>query len=216
MNQKDRYSAVISLFEQHLPDADTELQFANTWQLLVAVMLSAQCTDRRVNIVTPSLFQAYPDALSMSRASIDEILSYIHSVSYPNAKARHLSQMSNRLVQDFGGQVPETFDELITLPGVGRKTANVVTSHAFGRPCIAVDTHVYCVSHRLGLVPSSCHTPLSTEQYLTRRVPEEKQLKFHFWLLEHGKRTCTLRKPHCENCFLAPVCKEKSVIRKIE
>ena len=212
MNQKERYSAVISLCEQHLPDADTELHFANTWQLLVAVMLSAQCTDRRVNIVTPPLFQAFPDAAAMSRVGESEIYQYIKSVSYPNSKARHLSQMAKRLVENFGGQVPETFDELITLPGVGRKTANVVTSHAFGRPCIAVDTHVFCVSHRLGLVPATCRTPLQTEHYLTRRVPEDKQLMFHFWLLEHGKRTCTLRTPHCQTCFLAPVCKKRLAV----
>ena len=199
---------MIALFEQNLPDANTELQFRNTWELLVAVMLSAQCTDKRINLVTPALFQAYPDAFAMSRAEEWEILEFIRSVSYPNSKAKHLSQMSKILVDRFGGQVPQTFEELTTLPGVGRKTANVVTSHAFGRACIAVDTHVFCVSHRLGLVPGRCATPLATEEYLTKRVPVEKQLMFHFWLLEHGKQTCTLRKAHCGNCFLNNICRK--------
>lgn len=211
MNQKEYYNKVIELFEQYLPDADTELKFSNNFELLVAVMLSAQCTDKRINIVTPPLFKAYPDAEAMSRATVDEILSYIKSVSYPNSKAAHLSAMSKQLVERFAGEVPSTFEELVSLPGVGRKTANVITSHAFGRRCIAVDTHVYCVSHRLGLVPSTCTTPLATEIYLTKRVPVDKQLKFHFWLLEHGKRTCTLRKAHCQDCFLASVCKKKDI-----
>lgn len=206
MTQKDYYNKVIELFEQHLPDADTELKFTNNFELLVAVMLSAQCTDKRINMVTPALFKAYPDAEAMSKASVEEILAFIRSVSYPNSKARHLSEMSHQLVARFGGEVPSTFEELTSLPGVGRKTANVVTSHAFGRACIAVDTHVFCVSHRLGLVPKSCSTPLATELYLTKRVPVEKQLKFHFWLLEHGKRTCTLRKAHCDECFMSSIC----------
>ena len=209
MTQKDYYNKVIELFEQHLPDADTELKFTNNFELLVAVMLSAQCTDKRINMVTPALFKAYPDAEAMSKASVEEILVFIRSVSYPNSKARHLSEMSQQLVARFGGEVPSTFEELTSLPGVGRKTANVVTSHAFGRACIAVDTHVFCVSHRLGLVPKSCSTPLATELYLTKRVPVEKQLKFHFWLLEHGKRTCTLRKAHCDECFMSSICKKR-------
>lgn len=209
MTQKDYYNKVIELFEQHLPDADTELKFTNNFELLVAVMLSAQCTDKRINMVTPALFKAYPDAEAMSKASVEEILAFIRSVSYPNSKARHLSEMSQQLVARFGGEVPSTFEELTSLPGVGRKTANVVTSHAFGRACIAVDTHVFCVSHRLGLVPKSCSTPLATELYLTKRVPVEKQLKFHFWLLEHGKRTCTLRKAHCDECFMSSICKKR-------
>lgn len=209
MTQKEYYNKVIELFEQHLPDADTELKFTNNFELLVAVMLSAQCTDKRINMVTPALFKAYPDAEAMSKASVEEILAFIRSVSYPNSKARHLSEMSQQLVARFGGEVPSTFEELTSLPGVGRKTANVVTSHAFGRACIAVDTHVFCVSHRLGLVPKSCSTPLATELYLTKRVPVEKQLKFHFWLLEHGKRTCTLRKAHCDECFMSSICKKR-------
>lgn len=208
MTQSKYYNTVIERFEQNLPDANTELVFHNTFELLVAVMLSAQCTDKRINIVTPALFKTYPDANAMSKAEEHEIFEHIKSVSYPNSKARHLSQMSRQLVQRFGGEVPSSFDDLTTLPGVGRKTANVVTSHAFGRPCIAVDTHVFCVSHRLGLVPKSCATPLSTEQYLTKRVPASKQLKFHFYLLEHGKRTCTLRKPFCDRCFLSDICKK--------
>ena len=209
MTQKEYYNKVIELFERHLPDADTELKFTNNFELLVAVMLSAQCTDKRINMVTPALFKAYPDAEAMSKASVEEILTFIRSVSYPNSKARHLSEMSQQLVARFGGEVPSTFEELTSLPGVGRKTANVVTSHAFGRACIAVDTHVFCVSHRLGLVPKSCSTPLATELYLTKRVPVEKQLKFHFWLLEHGKRTCTLRKAHCDECFMSSICKKR-------
>lgn len=209
MTQKEYYNKVIELFEINLPEADTELKFSNNFELLVAVMLSAQCTDKRINMVTPALFNAYPDAMAMSKATVDDILGYISSVSYPNSKARHLSEMSQQLVARFGGEVPSTFDELTSLPGVGRKTANVVTSHAFGRSCIAVDTHVFCVSHRLGLVPARCTTPLATELYLTSRVPKEKQLKFHFYLLEHGKRTCTLRKAHCDDCFLSTLCKRR-------
>lgn len=208
MTQSEYYREVIERFEKFLPDADTELVFHNTFELLVAVMLSAQCTDKRINMVTPALFKAYPNANAMSKAEEWEIFEYIKSVSYPNSKAKHLCEMSRQLVHRFDGEVPSSFDDLITLPGIGRKTANVVTSHAFGRQCIAVDTHVFCVSHRLGLVPKSCTTPLSTEQYLTKRVPAEKQLMFHFWLLEHGKRTCTLRKAFCDKCFMNDICKK--------
>lgn len=205
------YDRVIERFEQYLPDANTELNFRNTYELLVAVMLSAQCTDKRINMVTPALFATYPDASALSKASVEDILALIKSVSYPNSKARHLSEMSKQLVERFGGVVPPDFDALTSLSGVGRKTANVVTSHAFGRACIAVDTHVFCVSHRLGLVPKSCDTPLKTEKHLTRHVPKAKQLMFHFWLLEHGKRTCTSRKAHCEDCFLGDICKKRGL-----
>ncbi len=201
------YDRVIERFEKFLPDADTELVFHNTYELLVAVMLSAQCTDKRINKVTPVLFATYPNAVSLSKASVEDIFALIKSVSYPNSKACHLSKMSQQLVERFSGEVPSEFDDLISLPGVGRKTANVVTSHAFGRECIAVDTHVFCVSHRLGLVPKSCDTPLKTERYLTCHVPKSKQLMFHFWLLEHGKRTCTSRKAHCNVCFLNDICR---------
>lgn len=211
MTQREYYAEVISRFERQLPDANTELQFTNNFELLVAVMLSAQCTDKRINTVTPALFHAFPNAEAMSKADEFEILEYIKSVSYPNSKARHLVQMSRQLVDRFSGEVPSDFNDLVTLPGVGRKTANVITSHAFGRACIAVDTHVFCVSHRVGLVPPSCTTPLATEKFLTKHVPAEKQLMFHFWLLEHGKHTCKLRNPNCQACFLSDICKKRSV-----
>lgn len=208
MIQKKYYKTVIERFEKNLPDADTELVFHDTYELIVAVMLSAQCTDKRINMVTPDLFAAYPNVVALSEADVNDVFEYIKSVSYPNAKSKHLCEMARIVVDKFGGEIPQEFDELVTLPGVGRKTANVVVSHAFGKPCIAVDTHVFCVSHRLGLVPKSCNTPLKTERYLTCRVPKEKQLMFHFWLLEHGKRTCTLRKAKCDGCFLNDVCRK--------
>lgn len=208
MIQKRYYKTVIERFEKNLPDADTELVFHDTYELIVAVMLSAQCTDKRINMVTPDLFAAYPNVVALSKADVADVFEYIKTVSYPNAKSKHLCEMARIVVDKFGGEIPQEFDELVTLPGVGRKTANVVVSHAFGKPCIAVDTHVFCVSHRLGLVPKSCNTPLKTERYLTSRVPKDKQLMFHFWLLEHGKRTCTLRKAKCDGCFLNDVCRK--------
>ena len=206
MTLRQRYNSVLSYFEQAMPVAETELHFQNTFQLLVAVVLSAQCTDRRVNIVTPPLFQAYPTAEAMAAATEEEVLAYVHSVSYPNSKARHLVQLAQMLVSDFGGEVPQTLDELTRLPGVGRKTANVVLSVAFGEARMAVDTHVFRISHRLGLVPPSAKTPLAVERALMRNIPEAQVPRAHHWLILHGRYVCTALKPHCMECGLARVC----------
>ncbi|MCQ2351485.1 MAG: endonuclease III [Paludibacteraceae bacterium] len=189
-----------------MPDAASELKFTNPFELIVAVVLSAQCTDKRVNMVTPALFAAYSDAFAMSKASVEDILRYVSSVSYPNSKAAHISALSKKLVSDFGGEVPHTMEELTTLPGVGRKTANVVLAVAFGKPAMPVDTHVFRVSHRLGLVPPAANTPAKVEEILTKRIPAEILSKAHHWLLLHGRYTCTARNPKCEGCGLKNSC----------
>ena len=206
MTLRQRYNSVLSYFEQAMPVAETELHFQNTFQLLVAVVLSAQCTYRRVNIVTPPLFEAYPTAEAMAAATEEEVLAYVRSVSYPNSKARHLVQLAQMLVSDFDGEVPQTLDELTRLPGVGRKTANVVLSVAFGEARMAVDTHVFRVSHRLGLVTPSAKTPLAVERALMRNIPEAQVPRAHHWLILHGRYVCTALKPHCMECGLARVC----------
>ena len=190
-----------------MPVAEPELHYENPFQLLVAVILSAQCTDKRVNLVTPALFAAFSDPESMARATADEVLPYIKSVSYPNSKAAHLVGMAQGLVQRFGGEVPRDPDALQLLPGVGRKTANVVIAVAFGLPAIPVDTHVFRVSHRLGLVPASATTPLAVEKSLCRHVPGHEWAVGHHWLLLHGRYVCTAKRPACERCGLAPWCK---------
>ncbi|WP_298456146.1 endonuclease III [uncultured Prevotella sp.] len=200
MNKKDRYQYIIDYFKKEMPKVTTELKFGSVFQLLVAVILSAQCTDKRVNSITPQLFERYPDAKSMAEAETDEIYEYIKSVSYPNAKALHLVSMSRMLMSDFNGEVPDTMDKLIKLPGVGRKTANVIQAVAFGRSVIAVDTHVFRVSHRLGLVTRGANTPLKVESELTANIPAEYATDAHHWLLLHGRYVCTSRKPHCEKC----------------
>lgn len=200
MNKKDRYQYIIDYFKKEMPKVTTELEFGSVFQLLVAVILSAQCTDKRVNSITPQLFERYPDAKSMAEAETDEIYEYIKSVSYPNAKALHLVSMARMLMSDFNGEVPDTMDKLIKLPGVGRKTANVIQAVAFGRSVIAVDTHVFRVSHRLGLVTRGANTPLKVESELTANIPAEYATDAHHWLLLHGRYVCTSRKPHCEKC----------------
>lgn len=200
MNKKDRYQYIIDYFKKEMPKVTTELEFGSVFQLLVAVILSAQCTDKRVNSITPQLFERYPDAKSMAEAETDEIYEYIKSVSYPNAKALHLVSMARMLMSDFNGEVPDTMDKLIKLPGVGRKTANVIQAVAFGRSVIAVDTHVFRVSHRLGLVTRRANTPLKVESELTANIPAEYATDAHHWLLLHGRYVCTSRKPHCEKC----------------
>ena len=206
MTLRQRYSSVLSHFEQAMPVAETELHFHDTFQLLVAVVLSAQCTDKRVNMVTPLLFEAYPTPEAMAAATTEEVLTYVGSVSYPNSKARHLVELARMLVNDYGGEVPSTIDELTRLPGVGRKTANVVLSVAFGQARMAVDTHVFRVSHRLGLVPTSATTPLAVERVLMRHIPEDKVPRAHHWLILHGRYVCTALRPHCMECGLAHVC----------
>ena len=206
MKKGERYEAVIAYFSEAMPVAETELKYENNFQLLVAVMLSAQCTDKRVNMVTPALFEAYPTPSAMAAASKDEVLAYVKSVSYPNSKARHLVETAHQLVERFNGEVPETLDELTSLPGVGRKTANVVMSVAFGQARMAVDTHVFRVSHRLGLVDDKAKTPLAVELELVKNIPEHDIPRAHHWLILHGRYVCTALKPKCLECGLKQVC----------
>lgn len=209
MKRQERYKYVLDYFREHNPKVTTELEFASVFQLLVAVVLSAQCTDKRVNQVTPALFARYPDAEAMAAADEAEVYEYVKSVSYPNAKARHIVQLARMLVEKHGGEVPQAFDELIKLPGVGRKTANVMQAVAFGQSAMPVDTHVYRVSHRLGLVPKSANTPLKVEKELMRHIPAADLARAHHWLLLHGRYVCTSRKPHCSKCALADVCPKR-------
>ena len=209
MNKKERYDKILNHFREKMPVVTTELDFGSTFQLLVAVVLSAQCTDKRINQVTPDLFAHYPDAKSMAKAEEEELFEWIKSVSYPNAKAKHLVEMARTLMEKFDGEVPSTLDELLTLPGVGRKTANVIQSVAFGKATLAVDTHVFRVAHRLGLVSASDNTPYKVEMSLTKYIPEEDIPNAHHWLLLHGRYVCTARKPHCEKCELASFCAKK-------
>lgn len=206
MRKQALYDAVLDYFRRTMDVTETELHYETPFQLLVAVVLSAQCTDKRINQVTPALFRDYPTAERMALAGADVLYEYIRSVSYPNNKARHLAGLSRMLVSEFGGQVPSTLEELTRLPGVGRKTANVVQAVAFGKAALAVDTHVFRVSHRLGLVPPSCTTPYSVEQALRKHIPTELVAASHYWLLLHGRYTCVARKPRCGKCGLADLC----------
>lgn len=208
MRKKELYRQVIAYFEQAMPVAETELHYDDPFQLLVAVILSAQCTDKRVNLITPPLFRDYPTPEEMASATPEVIYEYIRSVSYPNNKARHLVGAAQMLVRDYGGQVPDTLEELVKLPGVGRKTANVVQSVVFHKATMAVDTHVFRVSHRIGLVPPSCTTPLATERELVKNIPEQLIPKAHHWLILHGRYVCTARNPKCTECGLNGICKE--------
>ena len=209
MNKKEIYDKILGHFREKMPVVTTELDFGSTFQLLVAVVLSAQCTDKRINQVTPDLFAHYPDAKSMAKAEEEDVFEWIKSVSYPNAKAKHLVEMARVLMDKFDGEVPSTLDELLTLPGVGRKTANVIQSVAFGKATLAVDTHVFRVAHRLGLVSKSDNTPYKVEMALTKYIPEEDIPNAHHWLLLHGRYVCTARKPHCDKCELASFCAKK-------
>lgn len=206
MRKKELYDRVIAYFEQAMPVAETELHYEDPFQLLVAVILSAQCTDKRVNMITPALFRDFPTAEAMAATTSDVVYEYIRSVSYPNNKAKHLVGMAQMLVCDYGGQVPDTLEELVKLPGVGRKTANVIQSVVFHKAAMAVDTHVFRVSHRIGLVPGTCTTPLATEKYLTRYIPEALIPKAHHWLILHGRYVCTARNPKCDKCGLNGIC----------
>lgn len=209
MTTKARFEHILAWFAENMPVAESELRYDNPFQLLVAVMLSAQCTDKRVNMVTPALFAAYPTPESMSQASVAEVLAYIRSVSYPNAKATHLVGMAQRLCEAYGGQVPDNIDDLQTLPGVGRKTANVVCAVIWNQPTMAVDTHIFRVSERLGLTTNS-KSPRQTEDQLTRYIPADLIPKAHHWLLLHGRYVCQARTPHCADCGLAPYCRYHS------
>jgi endonuclease III len=206
MNRTDRFKAVIDYFSITRPEAETELVFANTYELLVAVILSAQCTDKRVNMTTPALFALYPDIPSLSKASYDDVFAIIKSISFPGNKSRHLIGMANMVMEKFKGEIPMTVDELVLLPGVGRKTANVITSVIDQQPNMAVDTHVFRVSARIGLTVSA-KTPLQTELQLLKYIPTELVHKFHHWLILHGRYICVARNPKCAECGLKPVCK---------
>ena len=206
MRTQERYKKIIEWFEANMPQAQSELNYSNPFELLVAVILSAQCTDKRVNMVTPSLFAAYPTAEAMAQASASDIFSFIHSVSYPNAKAEHLAAMARKLVSDYKGQVPCDEEQLISLPGVGRKTAHVVMAVIWNQPTMAVDTHIFRISERLGLTTNS-KSVLATERQLTKYIPAELIPKAHHWLLLHGRYVCTARKPHCERCGIREFCR---------
>ena len=206
MRKEERYQRILDHFRREMPEVNTELEFGSVFQLLVAVVLSAQCTDKRVNQVTPELFAHYPDAKTMAAAEPEDLLEYIGSVSYPNAKAEHLVRMARILVEKHGGEVPSDMNLLLELPGVGRKTANVILSVAFGKSTLAVDTHVFRVAHRLGLVSKRDNTPYKVELALTRYIPADDIPRAHHWLLLHGRYVCTSRKPHCEKCDLANLC----------
>ncbi len=206
MTRKERFNAIIGWFLENQPIAQSELHFANPFQLLVAVILSAQCTDKRVNMVTPPLFERFPTPESLASASFDDVYPYVKSVSYPNAKARHLIAMASMLVTEFGSEVPSDIDSLMRMPGVGRKTANVIASVVYDKPVIAVDTHVFRVSHRLGLSDGS--TPFAVEQDLERHIAPELRPRAHHWLILHGRYTCTARSPKCSSCPLTQWCRE--------
>ncbi|MEE0870481.1 MAG: endonuclease III [Bacteroidaceae bacterium] len=210
MKIKDRYAYLIRYFQETMPVAESELNYTTPFELLVAVILSAQCTDKRINQITPALFRDYPTPEAMSLATPDIIYEYIRSVSYPNNKARHLVGMAQMLVRDYDGEVPSTGEELEKLPGVGRKTANVIQAVIFQKARMAVDTHVFRLSHRIGLVGKTCTTPLSVEKQLTRHLPEEIIPLAHHWLILHGRYVCQSRTPHCEKCGLTAICKHFS------
>lgn len=209
MLRKERYQYVLDHFRQEMPRVTTELEFGSAFQLLVATLLSAQCTDKRINMVTPALFARYPDARSMAAATVDEVYELIRSVSYPNAKAKHLVEMSCQLVERFNGEVPELAADLTSLAGVGRKTANVIRAVWFGKATMAVDTHVYRVSHRMGLVPATADSPRKVEDYLMANIPEADIPNAHHWLLLHGRYICKSAKPLCEQCFFNEHCPKR-------
>lgn len=206
MTRKQRYKFVIDYFEKHNPDAETELSYDDPYELLVAVILSAQCTDKRVNLTTPSIFKKYPKVSDMSKATTEELFPLIKSISYPNNKTKHLLAMAKTVMEKFNGKIPMTVEELIQLPGVGRKTANVVTSVIDRQPNMAVDTHVMRVSKRIGLVPRSASTPLAIEKELIRNIPSQLVHKAHHWLILHGRYICVARTPRCEVCGVRPAC----------
>lgn len=207
MRKSELYAAVIRYFEREMPVVDTELEYGSTFQLLVAVVLSAQCTDKRVNMVTPRLFADYPTAEVMAEASPEVIFEYIKSISYPNNKAKHLVGLSRMLMEKHGGAVPDTLEQLIALPGVGRKTANVIQAVVWGKAAMAVDTHIFRVSRRLGLVPPSCTTPYAVERELVKHLPADIIPRAHHWLLLHGRYVCQSRTPKCDKCGLCDICK---------
>ncbi|MDR1115706.1 MAG: endonuclease III [Tannerella sp.] len=208
MTKEERYREIIGWFEKNRPTAETELHYRDPFQLLIAVILSAQCTDKRINMITPALYKAYPTPEKLSGATPEEVFEYIKSASYPNSKSRHLAGMAKTLIEQFGGTVPSDTGLLQKLPGVGRKTANVIASVVFDKPAMAVDTHVFRVANRTGLTTNS-KTPLATEKELTKHIPERLIAKAHHWLILHGRYTCTARNPKCDACGISPWCKSK-------
>ncbi|MTI30592.1 endonuclease III [Xanthovirga aplysinae] len=215
MRKKERFEAFLDYFTTHQPIAETELEYETPFQLLIAVILSAQCTDKRVNMVTPALFEAFPNAEHLAASHFDELFPYIKSISYPNNKTRHLLGMAKMLVEEFNSEVPSDTKELQKLPGVGRKTANVVASVIFDQPAMAVDTHVFRVSKRIGLATQTAKTPLEVEKQLIRHIPREHISTAHHWLILHGRYVCIARKPKCEICPLTHFCRyfEKNVLQ---
>lgn len=206
MTKQERYKGVLDYFQKHVPVAETELHYSNPYELIVAVALSAQCTDKRVNVVTPKLFEAFPTAEALAASNSDTVFNYIRSISYPNNKAKHLVGMAQMLMKDFNGEVPEKIEDLVKLPGVGRKTANVIASVIFNQPTMAVDTHVFRVSNRIGLT-TNAKNPLQSEKQLIKYIPKELVPRAHHWLILHGRYTCLARNPLCEKCDLKAFCK---------
>lgn len=215
MRLKERYDRALAWFENNMPVAESELNFENEYQLLVAVMLSAQCTDKRVNQVTPALFEAYPTIIALAESNAEEVLEYIRSVSYPNSKAEHLVQMAKRVVEVYDGNIPNTREELQTLAGVGRKTANVVLAVWWNQPTMAVDTHIFRVAERIGLTTNATN-PLDSEKQLIKYIPEDIIPKAHHWLLLHGRYTCQARTPKCKQCGLQVICRHYTHNSKLQ
>jgi endonuclease-3 len=207
MTRKERYQFIIEYFQKHSPEADTELIYDDPYQLLVAVILSAQCTDKRVNMTTPAIFEKFPNVQVLSKTNFDELFPLVKSISYPNNKTKHLIGMANKVINDFGGSIPMTVNELVQLPGVGRKTANVITSVIDKQPNMAVDTHVFRVSKRIGLVPATASTPLAVEKELVKNFPDHLVHKAHHWLILHGRYTCLARNPKCNDCGIRAYCR---------
>lgn len=220
MLKKERFKAFVDHFASEMPVPETELVYENPYQLLVAVILSAQCTDKRINMVTPAIFRDFPSPEHLALTTFDELFPYIRSVSYPNNKTKHLIGMAKMLVEEFGGEIPSTVNELVKLPGVGRKTANVITSVVWNQPNMAVDTHVFRVSKRLGLVTQTAKTPLEVEKQLTRHLPKDVIHKAHHWLILHGRYTCLARSPKCDACTITYLCryfeKQKLHVQRME
>lgn len=217
MQKKERFNKFVEYFTHHQPEAETELEYSNPYELLVAVILSAQCTDKRINAVTPALFEAFPTAEHLAASHFDEVFPYIKSVSYPNNKTKHLIGMAKMLIEDFNSVVPDDIKELQKLPGVGRKTANVIASVVYNQPAMAVDTHVFRVSKRLGLVTQNAKTPLEVEKQLVKHIPKEYIATAHHWLILHGRYTCLARKPKCDSCKISTFCRyyEKNVVKQL-
>lgn len=206
MTRKERYTFILDYFRTNVGEVSTELMFGSAFQLLCATLLSAQCTDKRINAITPALFAKFPDAKTMAKADVDDVFELVKSVSYPNSKANHLVEMSRMLVNNYGGEIPSDPNELVKLPGVGRKTANVLQAVWFGKPTLAVDTHVYRVSHRLGLVPNEANTPRKVEDYLMKNIPLNEVSSAHHWILLHGRYICKSMRPLCEKCPFDTFC----------